>query len=203
MPPKGRPPKKKRNISGLKNQPSRSNAPIAWDWQAMQPPGQCASSGSIGKSPSGQWCRLTLFLLHLIPTDKICDPDNCQIVSILPPKNLAALKTRGNFIKTLFLASIWPSGSKSVVSFRQKTRVPEIINWMSLIVRNCSWDRLESPPEVRGLRAACFPLLAGTLRCRFIDAPKMHLMLHADVYKDSNNRHQAWITSRCWNNIGT
>ena len=109
-------------------------AHIAWDWQAMQLPGQCASSGSIGKSPSGQWCRLTLFLLHLIPTDKICDPDNCQIVSILPPKNLAALKTRGNFIKTLFLASIWPSGSKSVVSFRQKTRVPEIINWMSLIV---------------------------------------------------------------------
>ena len=28
MPPKGRPPKKKRNISGLKNQPSRSNAPL-------------------------------------------------------------------------------------------------------------------------------------------------------------------------------
>ena len=41
-------------------------------------------------------------------------------------------------METPFLSSFRPSGFKSVVRFSPKNLVPEIINWLALVVRNCT-----------------------------------------------------------------
>jgi hypothetical protein len=63
-------------------------------------------------------------------------------MSKLLSKNLAAQKTHGNFIITLFLGFIQPSEFNSVISFAQKFCVLEIPNLMCLLVRNCIMPKL-------------------------------------------------------------
>ena len=43
-------------------------------------------------------------------------------------------------MKTPFLSSFCPSGFRSVVRFSPKILVPEIINWLALVVRNCIFN---------------------------------------------------------------
>ena len=52
-------------------------------------------------------------------------------------QKIGAAKKRGNNMKTLFLSSFCPSGFRSVIRFSPKNLVPEIINWLALVVRNC------------------------------------------------------------------
>jgi hypothetical protein len=53
-------------------------------------------------------------------------------------QKIGAAKKRGNNMKTPFLGSFCPFGFRSVVRFSPKNLVPEIINWLALVVRNCT-----------------------------------------------------------------
>ena len=52
-------------------------------------------------------------------------------------KILARPKTRGNNMKTSFLSSLCLSDFRTVIRFPPKNLVPEILNLLTLVVRNC------------------------------------------------------------------
>ena len=53
-------------------------------------------------------------------------------------KILARPKTRGNNMKTPFLSSFCLSDFRTVIRFLPKNLVPEILNLLTLVVRNCT-----------------------------------------------------------------
>ena len=53
-------------------------------------------------------------------------------------QNFGMAKKRGNNMEPTFLSSFWLSGFRSVIRFLPKNLVPEIINWLALVVHNCT-----------------------------------------------------------------
>ena len=157
--PRGCPPKIHCNLAGLQNNPSLTSIPWVtsflkaitlsvremmknWSWD-LESHTNCTrkNEASEAEDEGEEMDMQRVIGMNLMSRILLRDwlRWQCRMQKNLL-KILAQPKTRGNNMKTPFLSSFCLSNFRNVIRFPPKNLVPEILNLLTLVVRNCTYE---------------------------------------------------------------